>query len=78
MLLDPEMGEVFALESCIQAEIYIKVYALRVYGARPSLIYQPPGLIPTLESIHYSPTVLLDPENVRVAFGISLLIMYTR
>ena len=28
---------------------------------------------PTSESIHNSFTVLLDPENVGVAFGISLL-----
>ena len=26
-----------------------------------------------LESVHTSPAVLLDPENVGVAFGISLL-----
>ena len=56
------------LLSCIEAEILRHFICTPVMAA---IFYLP--VIPMSESVHTSPAVMLDPENVRVAFGISLL-----
>ena len=56
-----------SLLSYIEAEIYDIAYVLPVMAA----IFDLP-ITPTSDSIHTSLTVLLDPNNVRVATGIVL------
>jgi len=66
----PQNGGVavgISLLSCIQAEIFVIAY-VRLMAAIFDLL-----VTVTLESIRISYSVLLDPENVVVAIGISLL-----
>ena len=71
VLLDPEnVGVAFriSLLSSIEAEISRYFICTSGTGGHLDLLDAPMS-----ESIHTSPTELLDPENVGVAFGISLL-----
>ena len=66
-LLDPENAGLPLAFRCnhdfLEAEIY-DIYTLPVFGGQPVTL--------TSELIYTSLTVLLDPENVGVAFGILL------
>ena len=72
VLLDPENVWVavgISLLSHTQAEIYTIAYVLPVYSSHVWFT----GYADIGEYSYTSPTVLLDPENVGVAVGISLL-----
>ena len=62
----------YALESSCYLIYKLRNKLLHVYFRLMAAIFDLP-VIPTSESIHNSPTVLLDPENVEVAVGISLI-----